>query len=300
MVIEAEQQNRTHTSDQSTPGSSPGDWGWYLYGITRASEDASMAVAESITDVPDSSVLVDERGPVRLLACGDLAAVVRRVALIEFSEEALETRLRDLDALEELAREHNAVIADVHQHQTILPATFGHVYPNSAALRTAMLTAGDALKAQLERLEGCDEWAIHLYADPSAMQSRLAAERSATGDPQGDLESTQPGRAYLLKRKLAVELGALTEQALGDLARDVYERLAELSVATEVSPVGRSQSDSGAPPEILRATFLVRRSGLDAFLATIDDIEQKQDGVRCTPSGPWPPYSFAALPQEGQ
>jgi len=295
-VIAVGERERMRTVSPSPVRARPGEWGWYLYGITRPSRDDLTELNAS--DALNAGLPLDEHEPVRLLDCGDLAAVVRRISLAEFSDEALERRLRDLDALAELAGHHNAVIAAVHQRQTILPAKFGHVYPNSAALRAAIRSRHDASLAQLEQLDGCDEWAVHVYADPDAIRARLAAERPTVGDARSSPGSTSPGRAYLLQRKLATQLDAMSEQALSDLARGSFDRLADLSVLAEVSPAGRSRREPGTPREVLRATFLVSRAAIDPFLAAIGDIEQ-QNGVRCTTSGPWPPYSFAALPSEG-
>src|SRR5438067_7240051 len=147
------------------PASAAGDRGWYLYGITRRGAvgtirpergDGDHGAAESAS-APGG----DEDEPLQVLDCGALAAIVRRVPLAQFSEEALRAHGDDTAWIAEMARRHNQVIAAIHQEQAILPAKFGSVYARAEDVQAAVAGAHDALLAQLERAEGCDEWAVH-------------------------------------------------------------------------------------------------------------------------------------------
>src|SRR4051794_24428879 len=102
--------------------------GWYLYGITRRGAmdptrlergDGDRGAAESASDPARDE---DEGEPVQVLDCGALAAIVRRVPLAQFSEDALRARGDDTAWIAEMARRHNQVIAAIHEEQAILPA----------------------------------------------------------------------------------------------------------------------------------------------------------------------------------
>ncbi len=87
------------------------DSAWYLYGITwRGAGDVPEPLARPGVDTAE---------PVRRLACGDLAAIVRRVSRAEFEPDALQARLADAAWLEAAVRGHNQVIAAIHQEQPI-------------------------------------------------------------------------------------------------------------------------------------------------------------------------------------
>lgn len=298
MTNEVNERPRTQDSRMSSQSHGVEDLGWYLYGITQASDcQLAGAGADSVSETVSTSA-TGSGGPVRSIICGDLAAVARQVPLSDFSQESLAARIRDLDTLEELANHHNAVIASIYQRQAILPAKFGHVYPNEDALRDALLGIHEALLSQLERLKDCDEWAVHVYIEPDAIERGLLDKQQATLSSRQEPGRTQPGRAYLLKRKLAVELAALTEQTIWDLTREILDRLEGLSLASELTPIEGSSGNSTTPREVLRAAFLVSRTNLGAFLDAVDAAERDYEGVRCTSSGPWPPYSFAELSAE--
>jgi hypothetical protein len=258
--------------------------GWYLYGITRAG-------------APPTVPQVDDGEPVQLLASVDLAALVRRVPLAEFGAEPLRARLQDPAWVEAMVRSHNEVIAAIHHEQAVLPAKFGCVYARAEDLTTALEQAHDALVTQLEGLEGCDEWGIHIYADVPAIQQRLMAEDPTMLRLQQEVASARPGRAYFLQRKLTHEVAAATEQAVGDLAQRAFEHLVPWAVASQVTPPTRPARDP-SETEILRAAFLVRRESVERFVGEVRAVGEGPEAVRCAYSGPWPPYSFAVLSDE--
>jgi hypothetical protein len=259
--------------------------GWYLYGISRAGG-------------PAVDPQVDDGEPVQILASGDLAALVRQVPLAEFGAEPLQSHLSDPAWVEARVRGHNQVIAAIHQEQAILPAKFGCVYARAEDLTTALEQMHETLVARLERLEGCDEWGVHVYADLAAIQQRLFGERPAIRRLQQEVASARPGRAYFLQRKLADEVAAAAEEAANELAQAAYERLIRWAVASQLNPPARPAQDASGESEILRAAFLVRRERVDDFVIEVRSFGDGQDGLRCTYSGPWPPYSFAVLTDE--
>jgi hypothetical protein len=255
----------------------------------------------------------DEGEPVQALDCGALAAIVRRVPLAQFSEEVLRARGDDTAWIAAMAHRHNRVIAALHQQQTILPAKFGSIYARAEDVQRAVAAAQEALLAQLERVEGCDEWAVHVYAHRPAIERRVAAEQPRLHQLQHDLATASPGRAYFLQRQLDDERAAAMDQALRELAQAAYERLARWAAASwpsamrgrsprggagQVTQPSRSTPNAHAEIEILRAAFLVPRANADPFQAELRSCVESRDGVRCDYSGPWAPYSFAVPPEE--
>jgi Gas vesicle synthesis protein GvpL/GvpF len=277
-------------------------WGWYLYGLTRRGALATTQ-PERGNGARGTAALAldlgrDEGEPVQVLDCGALAAIVRRVPLAHFSEEALHARHDDTAWFAEMAHRHNQVIAALHQQQAILPAKFGSVYARVEDVQTAVVGAHDALLAQLERVEGCDEWAVHVYANHPAIAQRVTAEHPTLQQLQQELATARPGRAYFLQCELDEERAAATDQALRELAQAAYERLARGAVAGRVTPPARSTPTAQGEIEVLRAAFLVRRASADTFLAALRSYVEGRDGVHCDYSGPWAPYSFAAPIEE--
>jgi|GEM_PF-810620 len=275
------------TNTENAPEPRDGESGWYLYGVTLR-QTASEVITNQAMDTGE---------PLLVLEQGKLAAIVRPVRLAEFSAEALQARAQDLVWLEAMVREQNQIVARVHEAGAVLPVKFGSIYSNSEALQAALAAIHDALLAQLQRLQDCDEWGVRLFANRQAMQ-RLAAEHPALQRHKDELAAASPGRAYLLKRKLADELAAITEEALSHLAQASYARLMRYAVAGQASPRPQKAADGADEREALHATFLVQRANVDGFLEEAQHLAVEQEGLRCAYSGPWPPYSFARLAGE--
>jgi Gas vesicle synthesis protein GvpL/GvpF len=239
------------------------EWGWYLYGITRRGALATTQPQRGNGPRGTAALALDLGGdegePVQALDCGALAAIVRRVPLAQFSEDALRARHDDTAWFAEMAHRHNQVIAAIHQQQTILPAIFGSVYARAEDVQTAVAAAQEALLAQLERVEGCDEWAVHIYADRPAIAQRVAAAHPTIPELQQELAAARPGRAYLLQRQLDEERAAATEQALRELGQAASEHLARWAVAGQVTPA-RSVPETHPAPS-LRPTPRSRSCG---------------------------------------
>src|SRR5918911_802155 len=296
-------ETREDAVTQTQAGSpATGERGWYLYGVTRSGVLPTRRPERGNGDRGMADLALDigaeEGEPVQVLDCGALAAIVRCVLVADFSEEALRARHDDNAWFAEMAHRHNQVIAAIHQQQTVLPAKFGSVYARAADVQRAVAEAQEALLAQLECVEGCDEWAVHMYADHPTIKQRLAAEHPTVQRLQQELASAHPGRAYFLQRKLEEERAAAVEQVLRELPQAAYAHLVRWAVASRVTQPPRSTPNAQGEIEVLRAAFLVRRAHADTFLAELRSYVQGRDGVHCEYSGPWAPYSFAVPIEE--
>ena len=281
---------RTETDSAASETSGDTARGWYLYGITRRGPPAAVLADADAGRVADAA-------PLQLVECCGLAAVVRSVLVSDFSLAVLQERLRNASELEAMVRRHNGVIEAIHARQAILPAKFGVVYAHARDILSALRSACDTLLPQLHRLEGCDEWALHLYADRAVVRDRVAERIPAIGRLREEYAAARPGRAYFLERQLRDEQDAATRQALVTLAQRAFDRVADFAVAGQVNPVG-PVADAAGEVEILRAAFLVARDDAERFAAEVLSAADAGEGLRCEISGPWPPYSFAVVDAE--
>lgn len=287
--------NEPHNSDQgyapasaeSRPNADSESRGWYLYGIIRSSRP-----------LPDVSTSSASSPAIQFVVEGALAAVVRLVTLVPSEDGALGMGLRTAQQLETMVREHNDVIAAVHHQRTILPSKFGCVYMQEEHLKQALRQQQEAMLGQLQRLEDCDEWGVHIYAEPSLVHERLARNDPRVRRLEDELATATPGKAYLLKRQLANLLAEVTGQSLAGLAREARDELARHAVDTSVGTVPRQTAKVDQEVEILRASFLVRRPESASFFAALHTVAEANDGLRCEYSGPWPLYSFVESLEE--
>lgn len=274
-------------SAESKPNADSEARGWYLYGIIRSSLP--------LPDLPDSSA--SSASP-HLVVEGALAAIVRLVTLVPSEEGTLGMGLRSAQQLETMVREHNDLIAAVHRQRTILPSKFGCVYLQEAHLKQALRQQQQPLLDQLQRLEDCDEWGVHIYAEPSLVSERLARNDPRVRRMEDELATATPGKAYLLKRQLANLLVEVTGQSLAGLAHEALDEIARHAVDTSVGAQPRQTAKLDAEVEVLHASFLVRRPESESFFTALHTVAEGNEGLRCEYSGPWPVYSFVESLEE--
>jgi gas vesicle protein GvpL/GvpF len=273
-----------------TPGREEGAVsGLYLYGITRYLDDVAVRLPDAVEG--------NDGEHVRLAVGGGLAAVVRRTLLVPSANGTLELGVSDVRQLEAMVRHHNDVVSAIHAQRAILPAKFGCVYASEEDVLSALAGERDALLALLERLEGCDEWGVHIYANPALIGERLVAEDPRIRRLREELAVASPGKAYLLKRRLADLEAEVAQASLDLMAREIHAALARhaLDDRATIPPHRPPTPDVGV--EVLRAAYLIRREASTAFFAELDAVGARA-GVRCEQSGPWPPYSFAVPASE--
>src|SRR5688572_30544804 len=263
MVTRTEGNARTQANSAASTATDDTAQGWYLYGITRSGPLAAV-IAELPVESEDNIAepAPAEPAPLEMLESSGLVAVVRAVPLNDFSPAVMQMRLRSTAELEAMVRSHNRVIEAIHAEQAILPAKFGMVYRNASDIVAALRAAPDALIRQLARLEGCDEWAVHLHADRAVVREHISTADSLILRLRQECSAARPGRAWFLERRIRDELEAATTEALLTLAQKTFDRLGRSALGGQVNwpaPGG----DASGEAEILRASFLVPRSGAE-------------------------------------
>jgi hypothetical protein len=254
----------------------PGDHGSWLYAVARDIDPGWLDGVEGVAG-----------GPVRPLAHGRLAAAVSPVSLAEFGEEPLRRNLEDLDWLAATARAHHEVIGAIARHRPVVPLRLATVYHDDESV-TAMLAArsgefGDAL----ERVTGRAEWGVKAY------QAR-PPESAEPASPQARTD-TRPGAAYLRRRQQELSESERARRAVAAAADEVHAALAGAAEAGQQRPPQVRQLAERAEPMILNGTYLVGEERSGEFAGLVEQLGAAHPELRLELTGPWPPYSFAAV-----
>jgi gas vesicle protein GvpL/GvpF len=207
--------------------------------------------------------ITDAAGPPDLMGIdGALLRVIGTGTLHAVASEHDDLRL---SADEETLWAHEAVVESMMEAGAVLPVRLGSTVDRADSIEDLLRERGSDFTQAIERVRGAVEIGVRgLVATP-----RAAAGASAAG----------PGAGYMRdqlarKRRIDAVAGRMDEE-LTSLVRD----------ATEVTGSHERMS--------LRAAYLVDRDRVDEFVAAVQRLESKADGVTLVCTGPWPPYSFA-------
>jgi Gas vesicle synthesis protein GvpL/GvpF len=248
--------------------------GLWVYAVTRPG-----AEVDSLTGVAG--------GPVRLVAAGELTAVVSPVDLAEFGPEPLRRNLEKLPWLEAVARAHHQVIAAISATSAVVPMRLATVYRTPASLARMLVQRAGDFQAVLARTANCAEWGVKAYL--------IAADAPQPGGEQVAAARSQPGSGTDYLRRRRAQLTA--DEDLRREAAASAERLhCELCAVASASARHRPQDPqlSGRRTQmILNGTYLVEDRRRERFAATVSRSMESSSSVRVEVTGPWPPYSFA-------
>ena len=235
--------------------------------------------------------------PVRWVQGNGLAAAVSDVPTDDFDEEPLNVNVRDMAWLGPRAVAHQEVISQLFEEaDAVVPLSFGTVFRDDSRVQDLLHSQGETLRQRLEALQGTAEWVVALHVLSKPDVEAVASASPAVQAARAEIAASSPGRAHLLKRRLATlerdearrvqsEAAAQVVEALHKVTRDVYQE--PLPTDTVERP-------------LLRASVLVARSDETTFLDEIDRIRQRwsEPTYRLLLTGPWPPYRFGGLPSE--
>ena len=242
----------------------------YAYGITWADRP-----------LPDEVPALTENSELGRVSDDDLALLVSRVHTDQLRID--EDDLSESGRLATLARGHDAVVRAAAGVGPVLPLRFGTVVADDDAARRLLAEHGESVRAQLRRIGDTREWGVKLVR-------RLEAEPATIGSRPGDRTGVS-GTEYLTRRRRVLEKH--------DAAEAVAEKAADLLEETLRPHVAEALRRGGAPGSslLLDLAFLVPPDGEADFLAAAAELRERfaPDGLEVEVSGPWPPYSFAAL-----
>ncbi|HEY2441343.1 MAG TPA: GvpL/GvpF family gas vesicle protein [Solirubrobacteraceae bacterium] len=153
---------------------------------------------------------------------------------------------------------------------TVLPARFGTILSDEAAVEQLLSSRHDQLADALRRVTGAVELGVRAaWPDDDAGPNRPPGPHAGAEYLLGRLE----------RRRRAQQLAAEIDAAVGDLARESACRI----LARPESPV--------------TAAYLVSFPRVDEFLARCHNLEATIADASLVCTGPWPPYSFVTREQ---
>ncbi|MER7831792.1 GvpL/GvpF family gas vesicle protein [Streptomyces sp. NPDC095602] len=269
----------------------------YAYAVVRPSPGLRQDVSDAVTGVAG--------GPARLVGAGRVAAVVSSVPAADFAEEALKARLEDLEWLEAVARAHHGVVEALAAHTTVLPLRLATVYLDDDRVREALIRGEPDFAALLDRLSGCVEWGVKVYAERPGSGAAGGGAPGAESAPGGAGEVPDPGRAYLRRRRQQHQARESTWAAAADAVRRIEAGAEAVAVRharhrPQQGRLAEAGAGGAAPGEnVANDAYLVPREDSAEFRERVLRAVEGVPGVRVEITGPWAPYSFATLGAPG-
>ncbi|HEX8171544.1 MAG TPA: GvpL/GvpF family gas vesicle protein [Thermoanaerobaculia bacterium] len=255
----------------------------YVYAIAR----------EPVT--PDADGIDDTRR-FGTASIDGVAAVFTAMPADELSQEVIDRRANDLEWLGAIGYRHQAVVSDLMKKTAIVPLRAFTLFSGEEALRAYLGEHRDALRAALDRLDGKQEWTLRVEFDAARWSEALTARIASLRELQEQIASAPPGKAFLLRKKLDDEKKRASHDAEQSVLAEIESAVRDRLRCQTLSET-RERRD-GAFPQI---NVLLNRDEEDRLQEAAQDLagRYEPEGITLAVTGPWPPYTFATMNDEG-
>jgi hypothetical protein len=256
----------------------------YAYCVVQS--DAAPGLAGAPAGLPGTSL------PRALPVAAGLWLVAADAPLPEYSGEAIDARLSDLDWVGERALAHEQVVEHLAAAHPALPMKLFTLFGSDERACLRLREQQEEIGRVLARIAGRVEWGVRILFQ--------GALQGAKARPFQGVEPERPatGKGFLLRKKAEQEgARALAGQVRAEVDQ-AYDELASHAVAARRhEPVAGGGGEAGARL-LLDAAFLVPKGDGDGFEAAVQRWADHLAGHACelTLTGPWPPYNFIAEP----
>jgi hypothetical protein len=220
----------------------------------------------------------------RLLDAGDgYHLVVATAPLALYDAPAIDVRLRDLDWVGGRAAEHEGVVEGAAALGTVVPMKLFTLFSTDERALDHVRKMRRALDRVVDRIAGCEEWALRILFD----EARAARASAAAARAKRPLT----GKDFLMRKKAVEDEKRSAGARSSGEVEDLYERVAKEARRAQRRP---APSRELAGRVLLDAVFLVPTPAVKKVKATVASSARKlvADGFDVTLTGPWPAYSF--------
>jgi len=240
----------------------------YVYGVVPAGARA-----------PKTSGIGRRR--LKTVADGKVAAIVS-----DAPADELQARRADLTA-------HSRVLERARAEGVVLPMRFGMVMPDADAVREQLLEPyAEELELQLRDLSGKAELHVQAVYDEETLMREIVNARPHIGERSRAIGDRPSEASYYERIELGQLVAEAVEQARTADSEAILDALEPLADMLEIAAPSHER-------EAARIFFLVDESRLEEFDAAVDELGRRNQGrLRFKYTGPLPPYSFVALPEE--
>ena len=272
--------------------------GYYIYGITIYGI-TSNTNSPTIEELPTEGI--DPAHPVYALPYQDVQAIVSRVSLEEFGEQALIINLQDPRWLEAKVRAHENILEEVLTKRTLIPMRFCTIFWVESSVQEMLVRCHDEFVNALARLKDKREWGVKAYSDGTVLAQRIRETSDKVRKLETKTQKESGGAAYFGNKILEKTISEEAERITDECAQCTHDCLSEYAEEVVISPLQSKEITGRTDEMILNGAYFVAEESLQVFRDKLAGIQQEYGdfGFSYQMTGPWPPYNFVSMNDGG-
>lgn len=232
---------------------------------------------------------LDEVNPPVVHTFEEIATVIDRVPMEDFTGPGAEARLKNLEWVAPRAYWHQRVIEEAAAKSTVFPVGFGTLFLTLDSLNRFIQEKRQTISNFLQEMSGREEWAIKAFIQPQKARQRVIAAAM-----HSEQQPDSPGARYLFKKRVQASVEKEVERRVSVELERILDRVRTFAVDMRQRDLLPGDKVGADEEMVANWAFLISVSNRDSFLDSIFSInrENSEEDLFLRSSGPWPPYSF--------
>lgn len=265
----------------------------YVYGVARALRGSEAASLQLEGIVPEA--------PVHSLVHANLMAFVSAVPAAQFGPSEFRSSLNDAAWMKDRILGHEKVLEELRSSYNVVPFRFGTIYLDSSKASNAIALHRAELCEALDRIGDASEWGVKLYCDQDTLRRQTEIESGSIRQLRDTLEHASPGARFFLQKKYVTALDRAAEATVASWMERIRQSLDSCACESTEIEVQPAAVHGRSADMVMNAAYLVAEESLRDFRQTIAglQVEFSARGFDYELTGPWPPYHFVSIRQEG-
>jgi len=262
----------------------------YLYSLIPETE----ANARSIGELKDFG----GKDNLRIVPIQDTAAIVCTLDGDEYSEELIKDKTsNDMEWLQEKAFHHHETVLALAKQFTVIPLKFCTLYKSEESLISSIEPNADKLADTFKSISGKEEWNLKIYCDDKALKKQFSDNNPALAEKMLEISELPKGKQFFEKRKIDKWIDGEIEKEKDQVSEGIHEKLCGHTCSGHVKKTWGKDATGRNDPMTWNSVYLVDKSGVDAFLNKIEELQKEMEtaGWQLEASGPWPVYHFSSI-----
>ena len=259
--------------------------GYYIFAITLGQHEFQL---------PD--LTIDAEYPVFVFPFGSAQAVISKVPLDVYSEEALQAKLNDPSWFEQTLRQHTKILSSIQSQVSIVPMRVCTICDTMDGLNAFLGEHHDDFVSTLQLIESNHSWRFSIYCNEPRLRTLTAKASNRVRAIQAEMAGKTRAAGQPLHEKLETVLEEEARSVCKACVKHSHGTLSVISSRNLVQSFSEHEAGEAGKREIFRCDYLVSTAKRDAFEKEIASLIEayKSLGFELEIEGPHPPAQFAS------
>jgi hypothetical protein len=245
----------------------------YCYGITD----------EQVTLTSEGFL----KGKVYTIKHKNIYAVVSDVSEAEFSQEAINKKILDLEWLKTNGPLHEKIVSEINQKTQILPMKFCTIFDSKSHIEDMLKVKYADANYFLHYTKGKEEMSLKVYCNINKLETKLKDESEELQKLGAEITGKSEGQAYFLNKKIELLLKERVQRKIADVKSKIIK---ELEQNTEVKRNESISKKITGKDMVLNLALLVTKGSDTNKL--LEPLVNEFQNFKFELSGPFAPYHF--------